>query len=211
MTIQTTVDRYKSLGNYFAPDYKQDNEVLEEFKRNNPLLSKRQVNELVDLLKTSNDITDKYFVADLLYLYDKFDRELLEPLLETAISHKDPSFNRIFLRPCLTAFGIKAVAAALTDKFNQGTIDERIGISNLIYWLRPRGEAGSLHQAILEKAKKTTNLIELYHYKLCYPDEIENSNKIPNSADELVKVIKGNKEYEDLLFATLGWTKNNGC
>jgi hypothetical protein len=209
MEIKTTLEKYKILGEYFAPDYEQDNDVLTEFWESNPNLTRQQTVELVDLLNSSTEIADKYFVADLLYLYDNFDKELLEPLIKTAINHKDPSFNRIFLRPCLTTFGVKAVADNLADKFNNVGIDERIGISNLVYWLRPqeKGEADKLQTTILDKANRTTNLIELYHYKLCYSDKINDSDKIPNNADELIKAIAGQKEYEDLLFEKLGWTK----
>lgn len=209
MDIKTTLLKYKALGDYFAPDYERDNEVLTEFKANNPNLSRQQTLELIDLFQSSSEITDKYFVADLLYLYANFDNELLEPLIKTAINHKDPSFNRIFLRPCLTAFGVKTVVDNLSDKFKKADTDERIGISNLVYWIRPQenGEADELHKTILEKANRTTNLIELYHYKLRYSDKLKDSNKIPNNADELIKAIAGQKEYEDLLFDKLGWTR----
>lgn len=209
MDIKTTLEKYKILGDYFAPDYEQDNEVLSKFKVNNPDLTRQHTVELIDILKNSNEITDKYFVADLLYLYDSFDIEFFEPLIKTAINHKDPSFNRIFLRPCMKMFGVKTVAENFADKFVKVGIEERIGISNLVYWLRPQenGEADKLHKTILERANKTTNLIELYHYKLCYPDKIKNSSEIPNNADDLINAITGNKEYENILFNKLGWTR----
>ena len=209
MDIQTTLEKYKTLGEYFAPDFERDNEVLAEFKANNPNLSKQQTLELAELLQNDSEIADKYFVADLLYLYDHFDKELLEALIKAAINHKDPSINRIFLQPCLTVYGVKTVADNLADKFNKADICERISISNLVYWVRPQenGETDELNQTILEKANKTTNLIELYHYKLRYSDKLKDSNKIPNNADELIKAIVGQKEYEELLFNKLGWTK----
>lgn len=146
-------------------------------------------------------------------MYDNFDQELLEPLLQTAINHKDPSFNRMFLRPCIISFSVRNIADILADKFKQANIDERIGISNLVYWLRPQedGEVDNLHQVILEKADTAKNLVELYHYRLCFLDKIKDSDKIPNNANELIKAINGNAEYEDLLFNKLGWTKSNGC
>ena len=213
MDIQTTLDNYKSLGDYFAPDYERDNEVLNDFKKSNLYLSRKQTNQLVGILKNSRDVTDKYFVADLLYLYDNFEQELLDPLLQTAINHQNPSFNRIFLRPCITTFGLKKVANTLADKFQNADIEERIGISKLLYWLRQEenGELDNLHQVILAKADTAKNLIELYHYKLCYLDKIKDSKKIPNNANELMTAINGNAEYEELLFGKLGWTKSNGC
>ncbi len=213
MDINTTLDNYKSLGTYFAPEYEQENEILDGFRLDNPILSKQQTTQLVDILTRSNDLCDKYFVADLLYLYNNFDHELLEPLLLAAIRHKDPSFNRIFLRPCITAFGIKTVADSLAAKFNKADVLQRIGICNLVYWLRPKenGETDNLDQAILGRAGETENLIELYFYKLRYSDKIKSTHQIPNSAEELMKVIIGNEEYESLLFDKLNWTKNNGC
>ncbi len=212
MDIQTTLDSYKSLGDFFAPDYEQDNEVLTDFRRNNPVLLKEQTSQLVDILKNSKEIVEKYFVADLLYLFDSFDIELLEPMVRTAIEYKDPSFNRIFLRPCIKAFGTKKVSEILADYFRNGDIEERISISNLLYWLHPRdnGQADNLHHVILERANSTDHLIELYHYKLRYGSEIKDSENIPNNAIELIKAIDGNEDYESLLFNKLNWTKN-GC
>ena len=209
MDIKATLERYKALNDYFAPDYERDNEVLTKFKKNNPKLSRQQTIELVDLLKNNTESADKYFVADLLYLYDNFDKELLEPLIEIGINHRDPSFNRIFLRPCLTTFGVKTVADNLADKFKKADIAERIGISNLIYWIIPHesGETEKLHQTILRQANSISNLIELYHYKLRYADKIKNASIIPDNASDLIKAINGNKEYEDLLFDKLGWTR----
>lgn len=209
MSIKTALEKYKILGDYFAPDYERDNDVLNQFKESNPNLSRQQTNELVDLINNSTEITDKYFVADLLYLYDNFDKDLLEPLINTAINHKDPSFNRVFLRPCIMAFGVKAIADNLAEKFDKVSIEERIGISNLVYWLNSyeKGDVDKLYRTILERANKTTNLIELYHYKRLYTAEIIDGDKIPNTADELINAIAGQKEYEDLLFGKLGWIR----
>ncbi|MFA7379840.1 MAG: hypothetical protein WC150_05225 [Bacteroidia bacterium] len=207
MNIKTTLKKYKNLGDYFAPDYAQENDALNEFKKGNPNLSKDQTIELINLLDNNSDINDKYFVADLLYLYDNFDKELIEPLLNAAINHRDTSFNRVFLNPCLRTFGVGVIANHLADRFNKVDIDERIGILKLVYWLRPLEgcEVDKLHETIIKRANNTSNLIELYHYKLQYSNKIKNETEIPDSADDLIKVIKGNKEYEDLLFGKLGW------
>ena len=209
MHIQTTLANYKSLGEYFSPDYEQENEVLNDFKKHSPNLSNEQVHQLTDILINDKDIVHKYFVADLLYLYDNFDQKLLDPLLQTAINHKDRSFNRIFLRPCITSFGLRKVADTLAGKFQNADIEERIGISNLLYWLREEenGELDNLNQVILARADSTKNLVELYHYKLSYLNKLKDNNKIPNNASELIEAINGNAEYEELLFSKLGWTK----
>jgi len=209
MDIQTALNNYKSLGDFFAPDYLRDNAVLNSFKRDNPTLSEEHTTQLCEILRRNNDIIDKYFVADLLYLYVRFDEELLEPLLITAINLNDPSFNRIFLRPCIKAFGSKAVADYLAERFRESEVEERIGISCLVYWLHPQenGEADNLHNTILQHANATENLIERYYYKLRYSDRIRDSDSIPNNADELMVAIRGNTEYENFLFDKLNWRK----
>lgn len=209
MEIKAALEKYKIIGKYFDPDYERENEALTEFKASNQNLSDQQTAELLNLLQSDSEMPDKYFVADLLYLYNSFSRDLFESLLTTAIHYKDPSFNRIFLIPCLNAFGTKAVANYLAYQFSKGDIIERIGISNLIYWLKPQGnsEADELHHTILEKANNTSNLIELYHYKLRYRNKLNHITNIPDNAENLIKAIKGNKEYEELLFDKLGWIK----
>ncbi len=212
MNIQTTLTNYKAQGIYFAPDYEQDNLILSDFKKTYSTLSEEQVSELIKLLIFANDLEDKYFVADLLYLYNSFSLDLIEAMLDTAILHKDPSINRIFLRPCINVLGTKKVADLLLGKFKSGDILQRIGVSKLVYWLRPQenGEADSLHYAIIEKANSIDSIIELYHYKLIYSDKIKQISEIPNNASELIKAIKGNKEHEDLLFNKLKWLDNGG-
>lgn len=207
MRIKLTLDKYLTLADFFAPDYGRKNEVLINFKELNPILSAQHTADLIELLKNSNEITHNYFVADLLYLFPQFDSELLEPLLQAGINCNDPSYNRIFLRPCISTFGIKTVANKLIDKFMKADVVDRIGIANLIYWLRPQENENldRLHETFINEMNKSTNLVELYHYKLRYSNKIKGADKIPNSASELIQVIKGNKEYEDLLFNKCGW------
>ncbi len=138
MGISIYLKQYKELKNYFAPDYEQENEVLMQFNKENPTLSDEQILELKNILQNNSSIYDKYFVADLLYLYMPFHKELLDPMIECAIAYKDPSFNRIFLRPCINSFGLEIVSDLLKEK---GEIDNSKleGIERLKYWLRPPG------------------------------------------------------------------------
>ena len=138
MEISNYLKEYKKLNNYFAPDYEQENEVLPEFKKENPTLSDTQILELKNILQSNSDIHDKYFVADLLYFYTPFDKNLLNPMIECAIAHEDPSFNRIFLRPCINSFGLDFVSALLTEK-GENDNSKLDGIERLKYWLRPPG------------------------------------------------------------------------
>lgn len=137
MDIKTTLERYKRLGHYFDPEYERDNEVLNEFKSNNVTLKDEHTNELIDLLENSSEIKDKYFVGDLLYLYDNFDEVLIEPLIKTAINHDDPSFNRIFIQPCINNIGFTLVAENIIAKYKNGNNSDIEGVKRLIYWIRP--------------------------------------------------------------------------
>lgn len=204
MDIKTALMEYKLLGEYFEPDYERDNEVLIRFKNANEILSDQQTLELIRILDNAED---RYFVADLLYLYDNFREDLFASMLQTGIYYKDPSFNRIFLRPCIMAFGVDKVAIYLQEQFNQLDVIGQLGLCNLLYWLSPKDSKAveNLYQTIIEKANNTTNLVELYYYKLCLGEKkINNSEAIPNNAVELLARVNGNIENEELL-RKLGW------
>lgn len=136
MEVYNYLEQYKQLGNYFAPDHEQENEVLSMFKKNNPTLSEKYVLEFKNILQSNCSIEDKYFVADILYLYTPFSEDLLDPLTDCAIANEDPSFNRIFIRPCITSFGINTVNDLLTQKGEQDK-SKLEGINRLKYWLHP--------------------------------------------------------------------------
>lgn len=209
MNINQTLKRYLKLGKCFDPDYERDNEVLTEFKKENVSLSPDQVNELIELLKNANQMREKFFVADLMYLYNDIDEKLFEPLIDAAIDYKDPSFNRIFLRPCIRNFGVSKVSNKLTEKFLKADIIGRIGIAKLVYWLRPKnnGEADLLEKVIVERADETDNIIELYFYNLSYHDRISSKTEIPKHASGLVSAIRGQEELESILFDQLKWKR----
>ena len=138
MEVPDYLKLYKELGSYFAPDYEQENEVLSAFKKENPILSEMQVLEFKDILQSSRPIDDKYFVADVLYLYATFSEDLLYPLVDCAIANEDPSFNRIFIRPCIISFGIDTVKEVIDKKGKQDN-SKLQGIDRLKYWLHPKG------------------------------------------------------------------------
>ena len=137
MEISIYLKQYKELGNYFAPDYEQENEVLLKFKKDSPTLSEKQVAEFKNILQ-SNDrpLEDKYAIADLLYLFTPFSRELMDPMTDCAIDNKDPSFNRIFIRPCIMSFGIDEVNNLIDQKAKEDSTKLE-GINRLRYWLHP--------------------------------------------------------------------------
>ena len=157
MDIKKTLGKYKTLGHYFDPEYERENEVLNEFKQNNPTLTEEYTNELISLIKNSTDINDKYFVADLLYLYDNLSSELIELLINTAINHEDPSFNRIFIQPCINNIGFTLVAENLIWKYQNGSTLDTEGVKRLMYWIRPEetNETGNSLRELVKKLEST--------------------------------------------------------
>jgi len=212
MNIKTAIREYKDEANFFAPDYEQENETLTKFKSAHPTISNSEIETFKEILTTSNDWEEKFFVADLLYLYPSFDTVLLDPLVENAISYSDPSFNRIFLRPCMKVFGVQLVSDILAEKFASADIVRKISISSLVYWLERNDnhQIKNLEDAIVDRSNKTDNIIELYHYNRYFPDKVALLKRIPHDAEELINYIKGDPELEDLLFNKLGWQKMNG-
>jgi hypothetical protein len=136
MEVSIYLKKYEELGDYFAPDFGRENKVLSEFKNDNPILSERQITEFKDILQSNRPIWNKYFVADLLYLYTPFSKDLLEPLVDCAIADEDPSFNRIFIRPTIISFGIDIVTNLVNEK-GLGDSLKIEGINRLKYWLHP--------------------------------------------------------------------------
>src|SRR5512145_3189867 len=102
MNIAEAKSRYLDAGKCFDPDYERDNEALASFREANPTLSEEQTRYLTEILTApGDDWRPKFFVADLLYYYQSAHESLLAPMLRAAIEFEDPSFNRVFLRPCL--------------------------------------------------------------------------------------------------------------
>jgi hypothetical protein len=209
MKIEDTKRKYVKNGDLFSQEYERENPILEKFKENYPSLCQNQTEELIGILCAQTDWMNKIFVADLLYLYDDIHSSLMNPLLDCAIHYQDPSFNKVFLIPCIRNFGIKNIAENLSDRFQHGDLIERINISKLIYWLKEydNNELEILHKTVIERQNKTDNLIELYFYNLIYSNRTKSDHNIPKNADELIRRIKGNRDLEHILFNQLNWSR----
>lgn len=208
-TLDNIVEKYLDYGQFFLPDYGRDNAVLREFKTGNPTLSVLHTHELIEILNEENgNWRRKYFVADLLYHYDEFDALLMSPMLQAAIDFQDPSFNRIFIRLCLRSFGSQKVCRWLLTKFEHATLRENIGILRLLYWLgTKRAGVTELRRVMLLAAETSSNPIELYYYKHILKITSDVFEDVPDDAHSLCEQIKGNQEYEHMLYVELGWTK----
>lgn len=207
MNIEELHKQYVLRGEYHNPEYGRRDDLLDSFRSVYTKLSNAQEKELQGLLMDSNENTSKYLVADLLYHYDDFGNELMQCMLQTAVEFKDPSFNKVFLYPCIINDQEKTITW-LRDKFRNGNRIERIGVSNLFYWLlkKPIDSTG-LGEDIKQYSRNTNNLIELYHYRLAIGNLGFRWKRIPGGASALMKRIRGNKEYEKLLFEDLGWKR----
>lgn len=207
MTTQELYIKYIERGQFNNPDYERDDELLSLFKIKHSTLSNEQEDQLIYyLMKDDQDWMSMYFVADLLYFYSDFGLDLMENMLQTGVNYSDPSFNRIFLRPCIRSKKRNATMNWLINKFKHGTLIERIGISKLYYWLGfEEVDISQLKIEIYNKAKTSNNIIELYFYKLAIGSLGFRFKPIPKDTDSLIKKVKGNTEYEKFLTEDLKW------
>jgi hypothetical protein len=60
--------------------------------------------------------------------------EFFGPLIRAGVYDPDPSFNRQFIEPAVTAFGRRRVKTALLDVLRTGTDAERAGAARAWYW-----------------------------------------------------------------------------
>ncbi|MFE5817544.1 hypothetical protein ACFQ6S_29605 [Streptomyces sp. NPDC056479] len=70
---------------------------------------------------------------------------LFAPLLRAAVHDPNPSFNRQFVEPAVTAFGRRRVRTALISSLRTGSNEERAGAARAWYWTQvpPQYRAGS--------------------------------------------------------------------
>ncbi|HYH64925.1 MAG TPA: hypothetical protein VD866_09550 [Urbifossiella sp.] len=76
----------------------------------------------------------KWFVADLARRAGDVGEALFTPMLNAAVAEVNPSFNRSFVEPCMTAFGPRRVNEYLLDVVEAGTDDQKAGAANALYW-----------------------------------------------------------------------------
>ncbi len=79
----------------------------------------------------------KWFVPHVVRVMEKFPNSLLEALMHTAINEKDPSYNGIFIDPCIRVYDVFSVNKIVLGYLKNGTYEEKIGALKAIYWTRP--------------------------------------------------------------------------
>jgi hypothetical protein len=55
-------------------------------------------------------------------------------MLQAGVLERNPSFNRVFIDPCVRSFGTARVCAALLSYFETGGNAEKAGATNAFYW-----------------------------------------------------------------------------
>lgn len=92
------------------------------------------------LAQALGDATSKWFAAFVCGLFTSLPESLLLPLLTAAITERNPSRNRAFIEPLVTAFGNRRVMHRLLDLVEHGTNAEKAGAINALYWASVRLE-----------------------------------------------------------------------
>lgn len=233
MTLASTLSEYTNAWSEPDRNPRRGFEIVDEFCDEHPRLNRSLTTEFAAILQRKDDRWfPQLFVANVLTRIRDFDRQLMEPMLRAAVEMPDPSANRDFLTPCFYAFGAEDVVAWLVDAFSTANFVERVGIANLVYWLRSfpvdMGElrerkssgldvdnwlrshdidANPLRDAIQNAANATQNLVELYFYSLALPERQHLFEDVPKDASELETRIQGHAHYGHLLYDELGWPR----
>jgi hypothetical protein len=135
MDIQHTFEVYRTqLDNLRRHNSYGRPQVLNQFRMQFKGFSETDIETLKDFLL---DDDKKWFVADLLDHLREFPRDLLRPMLYSAVIEPDTSFNNEFIKPCRRVFDYADIQKILLDIFQNGSKDEKIGVLKALYWARP--------------------------------------------------------------------------
>jgi hypothetical protein len=91
----------------------------------------------VDILWLTEALADevrRWFVSRVARGSGEMDEALVRPMLDAAINEVDPSWNRWFVEPCITAVGYRRVNEYLLDVVASGTDFQKAGAVNALYW-----------------------------------------------------------------------------
>ncbi len=76
----------------------------------------------------------KFFAAWALQEPREIPEALYEPMIRAGIHERNPSKNRVFVEPCLAAFGLRRVNETLLAYFENGSEIEKAGTVQAMYW-----------------------------------------------------------------------------
>jgi hypothetical protein len=70
-------------------------------------------------------------------------------MLRAAVEERDPSFNRLYVEPCVRGYGRRATVEALLRFLEEGTTRDKAGAANALYWTRlGDDELGNLREQL---------------------------------------------------------------
>jgi hypothetical protein len=77
---------------------------------------------------------EKFFAAWVLREPREIPETLYEPMIRAGVHERNPSMNRVFVQPCLAAFGLRRVNETLLEFFENGSEMEKAGAVQAMYW-----------------------------------------------------------------------------
>jgi hypothetical protein len=83
---------------------------------------------------TEEDRRRRHFIRIALRGSDQMPEVLLRPMLRAAVYERDPSFNKLFILPCLRHSGPRRVNEELLRYLESGTNAENAGAASAFYW-----------------------------------------------------------------------------
>jgi hypothetical protein len=78
----------------------------------------------------------KWFVAGVAEIAPSIADVLMGPLLDAGVDELNPSFNNLFVEPCMRVFGARRVNEYLLRVVESGTDFQKAGALNASYWAR---------------------------------------------------------------------------
>lgn len=108
------------------------------------------------LISSLEDNERKWFVMRV-FQNQQLPRRLLVPMLRAGVLERDPSYNRLFIEPCLRSYGATRVCTMLLNYFEHGSNEEKAGAASALYWAwRPKA-----HEDMSELLKRMrTDLLQ---------------------------------------------------
>lgn len=110
-----------------------------EFRDHCPPLSSEAIAFFTRTLE-GEDRNRRLFAGYVLYHSATFPEAVYDSMMRAAIFERNPSVNRVFVQPCVRAFGARRVNETLLDYFENGSDMEIAGATQALYWANPRFE-----------------------------------------------------------------------
>ena len=85
------------------------------------------------LAESLTDCYRKWFVASV-FKFQPVPKRLFGTMLRDGVLERDPSFNRVFIEPCVRSLGGRRVLEGLLQYLEDGTNAEKAGAVSALYW-----------------------------------------------------------------------------